>query len=114
MRRSFPASQGGHLLWEVAAVEYLVCEFKLSSLISADHVCVSCPSRTMSAKLIGEDGQLFVWDLAVERDPEEEAAVAVTSGANARPPEDLPPQLLFVHGGQQDTKEARLLQWSGP
>jgi hypothetical protein len=45
-----------------------------------------------------EDGQLAVWDLALERDPEEEAALAASM--NAASPNDLPPQLLFVHIGQ--------------
>ncbi len=49
------------------------------------------------------DGAAAVWDLALERDPEEEAA-ADDGGAEA--PEDLPPQLLFVHAGQRDPKEA--------
>ena len=49
------------------------------------------------------DNTLAVWDLAVERDPEEEAALAVGHVAG---PEDLPPQLMFVHAGQQDVKEA--------
>lgn len=44
------------------------------------------------------DGQLAVWDLALERDPEEEAALAVSIIAAS--PDDLPPQLLFVHLGQ--------------
>jgi ribosome assembly protein RRB1 len=49
------------------------------------------------------DGQVVVWDLALERDPEEEARLAPSSNAIA--PEDLPPQLLFVHLGQTDVKE---------
>ncbi|BDA46578.1 hypothetical protein COCOBI_09-0300 [Coccomyxa sp. Obi] len=44
------------------------------------------------------DGQPAVWDLAVERDPEEEAALAASM--NAASPEDLPGQLLFVHLSQ--------------
>ena len=44
------------------------------------------------------DGQLAVWDLAVERDPEEEAALAASM--NAASPEDIPAQLLFVHLSQ--------------
>jgi ribosome assembly protein RRB1 len=44
------------------------------------------------------DGQLAVWDLALERDPEEEAALAASM--NAASPDDLPAQLLFVHLGQ--------------
>lgn len=47
-----------------------------------------------------------VWDLAVERDPEEEAALAAEGNATA--PDDLPPQLLFVHAGQKAIKE---LHW---
>lgn len=50
------------------------------------------------------DGQLAIWDLAVERDPEEEANMAPDN--NAAAPDDLPPQLMFVHCGQQDMKEA--------
>lgn len=51
----------------------------------------------------GSDDQLAVWDLALERDPEEEAALAATT--NAAAPADLPPQLLFVHSGQRNMKE---------
>lgn len=51
----------------------------------------------------GEDGQTAVWDLALERDPEEEAALAPET--NAAVPDELPPQLLFVHAGQRDVKE---------
>ncbi|KAK9839919.1 hypothetical protein WJX74_000375 [Apatococcus lobatus] len=52
------------------------------------------------------DNQLSVWDLALERDPEEEAAMAMAPETDA--PSDLPPQLLFVHGGQENLKE---LHW---
>ena len=51
----------------------------------------------------GSDDQLAVWDLALERDPEEEAALAAQS--NAQAPADLPAQLLFVHSGQHNMKE---------
>ena len=51
------------------------------------------------------DNQLSVWDLALERDPEEEAAMAMAPQTDAP---DLPPQLLFVHSGQQNPKE---LHW---
>ena len=47
-----------------------------------------------------------VWDLALERDPEEEEALA--PAGNALAPEDLPAQLLFLHAGQKDLKE---LHW---
>ncbi|KAI8473011.1 MAG: WD40-repeat-containing domain protein [Monoraphidium minutum] len=54
----------------------------------------------------GSDNAVAVWDLALERDPEEEAALAPEG--NAVPQEDLPAQLLFVHAGQSDVKE---LHW---
>ncbi len=50
------------------------------------------------------DNVLAIWDLAVERDPEEEMSLAAAN--NAMAPEDLPPQLLFSHMGQHDMKEA--------
>ena len=53
------------------------------------------------------DHTVCVWDLAVERDAEEEAA-AMAAGDNALAPEDLPPQLMFVHQGMRDPKE---LHW---
>lgn len=52
------------------------------------------------------DNQLTIWDLALEADAEEErelgvgAVVGGTAGAAA-----LPPQLFFVHQGQQNVKE---------
>jgi ribosome assembly protein RRB1 len=50
--------------------------------------------------------QVCCWDLALERDPEEEAALAPEG--NAALQEELPSQLLFVHAGQADVKE---LHW---
>ena len=44
----------------------------------------------------GADGQITIWDMSVEKDTEE-------SGFNDV--DDIPPQLLFVHQGQSDTKE---------
>jgi len=52
------------------------------------------------------DNTVCVWDLAVERDAEEEAA-ALAAKDNAAPPEDLPPQLMFVHQGLKDPKEIK-------
>ncbi|KAK9811267.1 hypothetical protein WJX72_000900 [[Myrmecia] bisecta] len=64
------------------------------------------PHESSMLATTSADGQLAVWDLALERDPEEEASLAASGSAQA--PEDLPPQLLFVHSGQHDMKE---LHW---
>lgn len=51
-----------------------------------------------------EDGTVSIWDLAVERDAEEELREGVVlTGA-----EEFPPQLLFIHMGQKNVKDA---QW---
>jgi len=47
------------------------------------------------------DDQVSMWDLSVEQDDEEMADS--TTGASER---SVPPQLLFVHQGQKDVKEA--------
>lgn len=48
-----------------------------------------------------EDGCVSVWDLAVERDAEEELREGVlVAGAD-----EYPPQLLFIHMGQKNVKE---------
>ena len=38
-----------------------------------------------------------IWDLSLERDEEEEAEFKAKMKEQANAPEDLPPQLLFVH-----------------
>eukprot|EP00798_Chlamydomonas_sp_ICE-L_P029336 gene29335-8890_t len=65
-----------------------------------------CPYEGSMLASSSADNQLAVWDLALERDPEEETALAPKENAVA--PEDLPAQLLFVHAGQKDLKE---LHW---
>ncbi len=57
-----------------------------------------CPFESSVLTTTSGDGQLVVWDLALERDPEEEAALVASM--NAASPDDLPAQLLFVHLGQ--------------
>ncbi|KAK9869042.1 hypothetical protein WJX84_006619 [Apatococcus fuscideae] len=64
------------------------------------------PSENSVMAACSADNQLSVWDLALERDPEEEAAMAMAPETDA--PSDLPPQLLFVHAGQDNPKE---LHW---
>ena len=51
----------------------------------------------------GADDQLTLWDLALEADPEADAAQAGRDDLR-----DIPPQLYFVHQGQKDVKE---LHW---
>ena len=47
----------------------------------------------------GADDQIALWDLSLERDEEEVAALANSEL------KDLPPQLLFIHQGLKDIKE---------
>ncbi|KAK4537231.1 hypothetical protein CDCA_CDCA11G3256 [Cyanidium caldarium] len=55
------------------------------------------------------DGSVSIWDLSVERDPEEEAIALAHAGDDPAALQEwlqrLPPQLLFVHQGQVDVKE---------
>ena len=53
------------------------------------------------------DNTVCIWDLAVERDAEEEAQAMAENESNAEIPDDLPPQLMFVHQGITDPKEAK-------
>lgn len=63
-----------------------------------------CPYEASMLSTTSSDDTLGVWDLALERDPEEEAALAPDT--NVAAPEDLPAQLLFLHAGQRDVKES--------
>jgi len=53
------------------------------------------PTDESAIAVAGADGQVTIWDLSVEKDTEEQDADVA----------DIPPQLMFVHMGQQDTKE---------
>ncbi|KAL1218337.1 Protein HEAT STRESS TOLERANT DWD 1 [Cardamine amara subsp. amara] len=55
------------------------------------------------------DNQLTIWDLSLEKDEEEEAEFKAQTKEQVNTPQDLPPQLLFVHQGQKDLKE---LHWN--
>ena len=48
-----------------------------------------------------EDGTISIWDLAVERDAEEELREGVVLTGS----DQYPPQLLFIHMGQKNIKE---------
>lgn len=62
------------------------------------------PRDTSMLAASSEDGTISIWDLAVERDPEEELREGIVlSGAD-----QYPPQLLFIHMGQKNIKE---LHW---
>ncbi|KAJ3112009.1 ribosome biosynthesis protein rrb1 [Phlyctochytrium bullatum] len=60
------------------------------------------PYEGSSLVVAGADDQVTLWDLALERDPEEEAVVA--AGKDGQKVE-VPPQLLFIHQGQENVKE---------
>ncbi|PXF45307.1 Glutamate-rich WD repeat-containing protein 1 [Gracilariopsis chorda] len=91
-----------HLTGGSNSVSTAAAEFKQHN---AAITCVQWNDADASMLCAGsEDGCVSVWDLAVERDAEEELREGVVlSGA-----EEFPAQLLFVHMGQKNVKEA---QW---
>lgn len=66
------------------------------------------PHEASSLAVSSSDNQLTIWDLSLERDEEEEAEFKARTQEQVNAPEDLPPQLLFIHQGQKDLKE---LHW---
>lgn len=66
------------------------------------------PHEASTLAVSSADNQLTLWDLSLERDEEEEAEFKAQTEDKVNTPEDLPPQLLFVHQGQKDLKE---LHW---
>lgn len=66
------------------------------------------PHEASTLAVSSADNQLTIWDLSLERDEEEEAEFKAKLKEQANAPQDLPPQLLFVHQGQKDLKE---LHW---
>lgn len=66
------------------------------------------PHEQSTLAVTSADHQLTIWDLTLEKDTEEEAEFKAQTEDQVNAPEDLPPQLLFVHQGQKDLKE---LHW---
>ncbi|KAL9689842.1 hypothetical protein QQ045_010233 [Rhodiola kirilowii] len=66
------------------------------------------PHEASTLAVTSSDNQLTIWDLSLEKDEEEEAEFRTKIEEQVIAPEDLPPQLLFVHQGQKDLKE---LHW---
>ncbi|KAM7256662.1 hypothetical protein ACFE04_012403 [Oxalis oulophora] len=66
------------------------------------------PVEASSLAVTSAENQLTIWDLALERDEEEEAEFRAKTKEHVNAPEGVPPQLLFVHQGQKDMKE---LHW---
>ncbi|KAI8610792.1 WD40-repeat-containing domain protein [Chytriomyces sp. MP71] len=67
------------------------------------------PAESSVLAVSGEDDQVTLWDLALERDAEEEPMMAnVAGGVGVGAKREVPPQLLFIHQGQQSVKE---LHW---
>lgn len=53
------------------------------------------PTESSMLAVAGADDQLTIWDLALENDSEVKEQI------------DVPPQLLFIHQGQQHLKEIK-------
>lgn len=60
------------------------------------------PTESSVLACSGADDQLTIWDLALERDAEEEAIMGKNSAGETI---EVPPQLLFIHQGQKNIKE---------
>ena len=61
------------------------------------------PKESSVLAVSGADDQVTIWDLALERDAEEESTLTGLQGELAQ----VPPQLLFVHQGQNSVKEIK-------
>ena len=78
----------------ITSLEWAPHESSMLATSDDDQIAVTPSHET---PLAGVECDLEIWDLALERDPEEEARFA--SGTNAQLPPDVPPQLLFLHAG---------------
>lgn len=63
------------------------------------------PKESSVLAVAGDDDQLTIWDLALERDEEDETLMGTNAAGLVI---EVPPQLLFVHQGQKSVKE---LHW---
>ena len=60
------------------------------------------PTESSVLAVSGADHQITLWDLALERDAEEEATLSLGMQGDLN---SVPPQLLFIHQGQKHIKE---------
>ncbi|KAJ3233294.1 ribosome biosynthesis protein rrb1 [Chytriomyces hyalinus] len=63
------------------------------------------PAESSMLAVAGADDQVTLWDLALERDAEEEPMMAANAAAAGAAKVEVPPQLLFIHQGQESVKE---------
>ncbi|GAA0167483.1 hypothetical protein LIER_22409 [Lithospermum erythrorhizon] len=66
------------------------------------------PHEVSALAVSSSDNELTIWDLFCGRDEEEEAGFGANTTEQVDAPPDFPPQLVFVHQGQEDMKE---LHW---
>eukprot|EP00483_Globobulimina_turgida_P013703 UN13729 len=59
------------------------------------------PNDSSSAMVSSEDNQISLWDFSLEEDNSIVNTGAKLQNQNIK----IPPQLTFIHGGQQDIKE---------
>lgn len=60
------------------------------------HACTGPPEMSMICDILGSEISR-IWDLSLERDEEDEAEFKANMKDQVNAPENLPPQLLFVH-----------------
>ncbi|KAG9147508.1 hypothetical protein Leryth_007307 [Lithospermum erythrorhizon] len=66
------------------------------------------PHEVSALAVSSSDNELTIWDLFCGRDEEEEAEFGAKTKEQVDAPPDFPPQLVFIHQGQDDMKE---LHW---
>lgn len=102
------SDDGTFRIWDLRAFkeDSFVAHFKYHKLPITSIEWSSHEASTIG--VTSADNQLTIWDLSLERDAEEEAEFQANMKQKVMAPENLPPQLLFVHQGQKDMKE---LHW---